>query len=96
MRLQGSRGEDVGPVRREGSACRRKHGRLDDALADYQAAIRLAPKRADLRVRHAGLLLKRGRLDESLAELKVALTLQPNDPRLQQLADWLQKRAKAR
>jgi tetratricopeptide (TPR) repeat protein len=74
----------------------RKQGRLDDALADYESALRLAPKRTDLLVHHAGVLYRLGRVDESPAEVNLALTVHPHDAQLQRLADLLQKRANPR
>ncbi len=53
-------------------------GRLQEALAEYEAAVRLKPDRADLRNNYAGALFRAGRPADARRELEAALRIDPN------------------
>ncbi len=54
-------------------------GRLDEALAAYRDAERIAPDRPLPHTSLGGVLLDLGRVDEALEELRLALELSPRD-----------------
>jgi tetratricopeptide (TPR) repeat protein len=54
-------------------------GRIDEAIARYQAAVQLAPGDAGARYNFAILLVQKGRLEEAAAELRSALATRPDD-----------------
>jgi tetratricopeptide (TPR) repeat protein len=64
--------------------------RLDEALADLDAALRLAPGSATLYAQRADVQRQRNRPAAALADLDAALRLAPDD------ANWLALRAQAR
>jgi tetratricopeptide (TPR) repeat protein len=70
----------AGFVRR---ALERSHqGDLDGAIADFDEAIRLAPRNADLYRYRARDLGRRGRWDRAVADYERAIRLDPNNPAL--------------
>jgi tetratricopeptide (TPR) repeat protein len=67
-----------------------KQGRLDAAIAHYEASIRYAPERAKARRNLGEALLQKGNVSAALAQLDIAAQLRPNDAITQQiLADAL-------
>jgi tetratricopeptide (TPR) repeat protein len=52
-------------------------GKLDEAIAEYRAAIRLKPEYADARVNLGETLGRPGKLDEAIAEFGEAIRLKP-------------------
>lgn len=85
-RLEGSR--DPAEAAR-GHECRAREalraGRLDEALAQLDRAIALAPRRAEPHLARLAVLLETGRLDEVLPSLERALAAAPDA----EAADWL-------
>jgi Tfp pilus assembly protein PilF len=59
----------------------RQQGRLDEALACYQTALKLDPRQADARGYIGQVLRQRGRYDEAALFLKGALELKPDSAR---------------
>ncbi|WP_009963207.1 tetratricopeptide repeat protein [Verrucomicrobium spinosum] len=55
-----------------------RQGKLDLALADAQAAIKLQPKNPDGYVVRGNILFRKGKLDEALADANRALTAMPD------------------
>jgi Flp pilus assembly protein TadD len=55
-----------------------RHGRIEDAIADYREAVRLAPGDADALTSLADLLRRQGRLDEAVEAYSRALGIRPN------------------
>jgi tetratricopeptide (TPR) repeat protein len=53
-------------------------GRLDDAIEEYQAAVRIAPDFEKSRCNLGHALLQAGRLPEAVSELQIALRIKPN------------------
>jgi protein O-mannosyl-transferase len=66
-----------------------RQGREDLALEDYDAAVRLAPDRANVHAMRARALYSLGLRDEALSESKRALALDPNDALAQKLSEQL-------
>jgi len=65
-----------------------KAGRSSDALAEYQAALRLQPDYADVHINLGAALAQAGRVAEGLDHLEAACRLKP-DPELKQTIDRL-------
>jgi tetratricopeptide (TPR) repeat protein len=64
-------------------------GRLPEAIAEYQAALRSEPDFVEAHVNLANTLARTpGRLPEAIAEYEAALRIRP-DPQLRQLVDRL-------
>jgi tetratricopeptide (TPR) repeat protein len=62
-------------------------GRMPEAIAEYQAALRIDPDFAEAHVNLAGTLARTpGRLAEAIAEYEAALRIRP-DPELRQIVD---------
>jgi tetratricopeptide (TPR) repeat protein len=59
---------------------RARQGRLDEAVADYNAAMRRAPWSADPVLNRGVALEAAGRLDEAAADYGAVLRAQPGDP----------------
>jgi len=55
-----------------------EQGRLDEAIAEYQAALRLNPAAPDVHYRLGLAYEEQGRLDEALAEFQSAIRTSPN------------------
>ena len=55
----------------------RAQGKLDEAIAEHRAAIRLQPENAAAHNNLANSLLAQGKLDEAIAEFRAAIRLQP-------------------
>jgi tetratricopeptide (TPR) repeat protein len=71
-----------------------KLGRIDEAIAVYEAGGLLQPEDADLALGHGRLLLRRGDLDAAETALSRAKTLAPDDRRIDLLLERVQaKRA---
>ena len=51
--------------------------RLDDAIAQYQKAIKLAPKDADIRSNLAAAYVQKGQLDSALEQYQAAVSANP-------------------
>jgi tetratricopeptide (TPR) repeat protein len=67
-------------------------GRLPDAIAEYQAALRIEPDFAEAHVNLANTLAQTpGRLSEAIAEYEAALRIRP-DPQVRQMVDQLRAR----
>lgn len=60
----------------------RELGRIDEAIADCEAALRLAPGDPSIRWLRAGLLLAAGRQEEALGEFETLRRLYPDLPTL--------------
>src|SRR4051794_11903364 len=54
-------------------------GALDHALADFNAAIRLAPERADAFIARGILFRRQGAYEHAVADLTIAIRLEPNN-----------------
>ena len=54
-------------------------GRVDEAIAQYQEALRLRPKDAEVYNNLGNLLNKNGRGDEAIANLRISLQFDPGD-----------------
>jgi len=64
-------------------------GRLPEAIAEYQAAVRIDPDFFEARVNLANTLARTpGRLPEAIAEYEAALRIRP-DPQLRQTVERL-------
>jgi tetratricopeptide (TPR) repeat protein len=63
-------------------------GRLPDAIAEYQAALRINPDFVQAHLNLGNALLHTGRTADAIAEYETALRIQPN-PELQRLVDRL-------
>ena len=59
----------------------RKQGRLDEAIAEFDAAVKLQPDFQHAHIEAAIALTQKGMLDEALARLNEALTLDPQQSR---------------
>lgn len=59
----------------------RRQRYFDEAIADFTAAIRLAPEDANLYLLRGIALGARGELDEAIADLTEAIRLSPKGPR---------------
>ena len=78
------------------NALARMPGRLPEAIAEYQAALRMAPDFAEARVNLGNTLAQSpGRLSEAIAEYEAALKIRP-DPQLQQIVDRLRASSPAK
>ncbi len=55
-----------------------QHQRVEEALAEYQAGLRIEPKNADGETSIANLLLQAGRGEEAVVHYQKALRLEPN------------------
>ncbi|UCG99477.1 MAG: tetratricopeptide repeat protein, partial [Burkholderiales bacterium] len=55
-------------------------GRLEEALASYDRALRLTPDDPDVHTNRGNVLKDLGRLEEALASYDRALRLTPDDP----------------
>ena len=100
--------QKLGPLRAKGMAAY-EAGRLDEALASFQEALRLAPRDPQALAQAGSVLLAMQRLDEAQASLEQSLSILPgNDFALTELArvhalrndlpaaiDLLQKAARA-
>ena len=53
-------------------------GKLDEAVAEYRAAIRLKPDYAEAHYNLGIALTDQGKLDEAVAEYRAAIRLQPD------------------
>ena len=58
------------------------HGRLDDAIAEYDEAVRLAPGDAELRHALGLCLARRGRIPDAVVQLSEAVRIRPGLRRL--------------
>ena len=67
----------VAAARHAGPAVARQ-GRNDEAIAQFEQLLVLAPRNADYHVELAALLSAQGRLDEAIAHYRQALQLAPN------------------
>jgi protein O-mannosyl-transferase len=56
-----------------------KEGRLDEAIGQYQAALRMNPDDADTHYNLANALYRNGRLDEAIGQYQEDLRLNPED-----------------
>jgi tetratricopeptide (TPR) repeat protein len=62
---------------------------MPEAIAEYQAALRIAPEFVEARVNLGNTLARMpGRLTEAIAEYEAALRIRP-DPQLAQIVDRL-------
>lgn len=57
--------------------------RVDDALAEYRAALKLKPDLAGIHLAIGNLLMSQGLATEALEEYRAELTLRPDDPEVQ-------------
>ncbi len=57
-------------------------GKLEEALREFEEALRLDPKYVDAHANAAHLLTMLGRNDEAAEHLRTALRLSPDDPEL--------------
>jgi tetratricopeptide (TPR) repeat protein len=57
-----------------------RQAKWDDAIKNYEDAIKLDPKNANLRVKFGSLLLIRGNADQALSHLDQAVILSPGNP----------------
>lgn len=57
--------------------------RVDDAIAEYRAALKLKPDLAGVHSAIGNLLMSQGRATEALEEYRAELTLRPDDPEVQ-------------
>ncbi len=57
------------------------HGELEEAIAEYRAAIRLVPEFCEAHNNLGSALQARGKLDEAIAEYRAAIRLKPDDAR---------------
>jgi len=57
-----------------------QHQRVEEALAEYQAGLRIDPKNADAETSIANLLLQAGRGEEAVVHYQNVLRLEPNSP----------------
>ena len=67
-----------------------QEGRVTDAIAGLQAALRINPRHEAARQTLVGLLIENKRIDEATGELQQALTLDPRQPALAMLLARLQ------
>lgn len=72
------------------NVCVRLH-QYDDAIAHYQALVKMLPTRWEPHLGVGKVLFLQGRLDEAKKEVETGLKLAPNEPRLQALARQLSK-----
>jgi len=56
-----------------------EQGRLDEAIAEFEEAIRLDPDHADAHVNLGTAYHQQGKFEEAIAELQVAVELEPDD-----------------
>jgi predicted Zn-dependent protease len=70
---------DAGQVRAYLASVRLEQGRVDDAQADMDAALEMAPGSALVRLKHAEMLLRLGVLQDAYTELQRAAKLNPPD-----------------
>ena len=63
-----------------GNARARQGGRMDDALTDLNAAIRMAPYSPDPVLNRGVVLEQSGRLEEAAADYRAVLAVLPDDP----------------
>ena len=67
----------------------RQNGRLDEAIVQYQEAIKIMPDYAEA-YNHLGYaLLQRGRVDEAITYCRQAMQIQPANPWFQNNLAWL-------
>lgn len=59
---------------------RSRQGKLDDAIADYNAAIQLCPWSVDPILNRGVVLEAQGRFDEAVADYRTVLAAEPEDP----------------
>ena len=57
----------------------RSCGRLDEAIAEYQKALKIEPDDADAHNNLGVVLRSRGRVDEAIAEYRKALEIEPHN-----------------
>lgn len=67
-----------------------QEGRVSEAIAGLQAALRISPKHDAARQTLVGLLVEQNRGDEAMGQLQQALTLDPRQPALAMLLARLQ------
>jgi MSHA biogenesis protein MshN len=67
-----------------------QEGRVSEAMASLQAALRTSPRHEAARQTLVGLLIENNRGDEAMAQLQQALTLDPRQPALAMLLARLQ------
>jgi tetratricopeptide (TPR) repeat protein len=76
----------------------KKQGKMNDAIAEYEAALKLEPSRADTRYNYALALSQSGRKEEALREFQTTLQCFPSDLAAywtqEQMADILIKQGK--
>ena len=63
-----------------------KTGRASDAVAEYEAALRLAPDDASTHAKLGSLLASMGRTQDAIAHLETAQRIHP-DPAISQILD---------
>ncbi len=56
-----------------------KMGRLDEAVAQYERALKAEPKNARVHVNLAAVLKNQGRFDDAISHCKIALDIDPKD-----------------
>jgi tetratricopeptide (TPR) repeat protein len=54
-------------------------GKSDEAIAEFNSALRIAPEFPDANVDLADILIKRGRFDEAMVHLEIALKAEPDN-----------------
>jgi tetratricopeptide (TPR) repeat protein len=64
-------------------------GRLPDAIAEYEAALRLNPGDADIHFNLATALVRAGRTADAIAQYEAALRIKPGMEQARQMVDRL-------
>ena len=66
-----------------------RRGQVDEAIVQYQAALRIKSDYAEAHTNLADALVRRGRIDEAIAHYRTALTLKPDHPAALNNLAWL-------
>jgi tetratricopeptide (TPR) repeat protein len=78
LRGRNLRGGAVPAIHTELGSALAKNGRLDDALASFDEALRLDPDHALAHYNRGVILIQKGRPDEAIPAFRTALHIQPN------------------